>query len=76
MYIELLLADSSTKHALDRVNNVLVELQMNFMLVDFIIMDMDGKVHSPIILGRPFLRTIGATIDGKEWNAKFHLPHT
>jgi hypothetical protein len=36
------------------VNNVLVELHMTFVHMDFIIMDMDGKHHSPIIHGRPF----------------------
>jgi hypothetical protein len=31
---------------------------MIFVHVYFIIMDMEGKSHSPIILSRPFLRTI------------------
>jgi hypothetical protein len=43
--------------------------------VDFIVMDMEGKSHSPIILGIPFLRTAGAIIDAKEGNVKFQLPH-
>jgi hypothetical protein len=38
-------------------------------------MDMEGKSHSPIILGIPFLRTAGAIIDAKEGNVKFQLPH-
>jgi hypothetical protein len=53
---------------LGRVENVLLDLHMIFIHVDFIIMDMDGKVHSPIIFGRPFLRNIGATIDANEGN--------
>ena len=55
--IDLLLADDSTKHALGRVNDIMVELHMTFVSVDFIIMDMGSKTFSPIILGRPFLRT-------------------
>jgi hypothetical protein len=55
--IDLLLADDSIKHALSKVNNVMVELHMTFVPVDFIIMDMGNKTSSPIILGRPFLRT-------------------
>jgi hypothetical protein len=58
-----------------RVNNFLVELHMTFVHVDFIIMDMAGKSHSPIILGRPFLKTTGAIIDAKEGTVKFQLPH-
>jgi hypothetical protein len=38
---------------------------MTFVPFDFIIMDMEGKSHSPIILGRTFLRTICAIIDAK-----------
>jgi hypothetical protein len=53
----LLLADDSIKHALGKVSNVMVELHMTFVPVDFIIMDMGNKISSPIILGRPFLLT-------------------
>jgi hypothetical protein len=47
---------------------------MTFVPVDFINMDMGNKTSSPIILGRPFLRTTGAIIDSKEGNVKlsFH----
>jgi hypothetical protein len=55
--IDLLLADDSTKHALGKVNDVMVELHMTFVPVDFVIMDMGNKTSSPLILGRPFLRT-------------------
>jgi hypothetical protein len=62
--IDLLLVDGSTKHALGRINDVMIELHMNLVPVDFNIMDMNTS--SPIILGRPFLRTTGAVIDSKE----------
>jgi hypothetical protein len=42
----------------------MIELHMTFVHVDFIIMDMRSNTSSPIILGRPFLRTIGTVIDG------------
>ena len=48
---------------------------MTFVPVDFVIMDMGNKPSSPIILGRPFLRTTGAIIDSKEGNVKFQFPH-
>jgi hypothetical protein len=74
-FIDLLLADDSIKHALGKVNNVMVELHMTFVPVDFIIMDMGNKTSNPINLGRPFLRTTGAIIDSKEGNVKFQFPH-
>jgi hypothetical protein len=73
--IDLPLADDSIKHALGKVSNVMVELHMTFVPIDFIIMDMGNKTSSPIILGRPFLRTTGAIIDSKEGNVKFQFLH-
>jgi hypothetical protein len=73
--IDLLLADDSIKHALGKVSNVMEELHMTFVPVDFIIMDMRNKTSSPIIFGRPFLRTTGAIIDSKEGNVKFQFPY-
>jgi hypothetical protein len=73
--IDLILADDSIKHALGKVSNVMVELHMSFVPVNFIIMDMENKTSSPIILGRPFLRTKGAIIDSKEGNVKFQFPY-
>jgi hypothetical protein len=69
--IDLLLADDSTKHALGRINDVLIELHITFVSIDFIIMDMRSNTSSPIILGRPFLRTTSAVIDSKDGNMKF-----
>jgi hypothetical protein len=57
--IDLKLADCSITNAYGRFNNVLVELHMTFVPVDFIIMDTEGKSHSPIILGRPFIENYG-----------------
>jgi hypothetical protein len=69
--IDLLLTDDSTKHALGRINDVMIELHMTFVPVDFIVMDMRSNTSSFIILGRPFLRTTGVVIDSKEGNMKF-----
>ena len=44
----------------------MVELHMTFVPVDFLILDMVNKTSSPIIFGRPFLRTTGAIVDSKE----------
>jgi hypothetical protein len=69
--IDLLLVDDSTKHALSRVDNVMIELHMTFVPIDFVAMDMRSNTSSLVILGRPFLRTTGAVIDSKEGNVKF-----
>ena len=73
--IDLLLADDSTKKPLGKVNDVMVELHMTYVPVDFIGMDMGSNTSSPIILGRLFLRTTWAIIDSKEGNVKFQFPH-
>ena len=73
--IDLLLADDSTKHAIGTINNIMIELHMTFVPVDFVVMDMGSNSSSPIILGRPFLRTTGVVIDSKEGNVKFQFPH-
>ena len=44
------------------------------MPVDFIVLDIDCNPSCPIILGRPFLRTIGAIIDMKEGNIRYQFP--
>jgi hypothetical protein len=73
--IEWKLADCSIASAHGRFNNVLAEFHMIFVHVDFIIMDMEDKNHSPIILGRPFLRTTCAIINAKKGNMRFQFPH-
>src|SRR3954469_6590506 len=56
--------DSSLRKPLGRIDDVLIVVNDNYVPVDFIVMDIDPSC--PIILGRPFLRTVGAVIDMKE----------
>ena len=44
------------------------------MTIDFIVLDIDCNPSCPIILGRPFLRTIGAIIVMKEGNIRLQFP--
>ena len=44
------------------------------MPVDFIVLDIDCNLSCPIILGRPFFRTIGVISDMKEGNIRFQFP--
>ena len=57
-----------------RINDVLILANRTYVAIDFIVLDIDCNLSCPIILGRPFLRTIGAVIDMKEGNIKFQLP--
>ena len=57
-----------------RINYVLIIANINYVHVDFIILDIECNPPCPIILGRPFLRTIGATVDMKEGNIRFQFP--
>jgi hypothetical protein len=64
--IDHLLADDSTKHALGRIDNIMVKLHMKFVPIDFIVIDMESNTSSPIILGRPLLRKTGASLIPKK----------
>ena len=57
-----------------RINDVLSLGNRNYVPIDFIVGDIDCNRSCGIILGRPFLRTIGAVIDMKEGNIKFQFP--
>ena len=69
--LNLNLADCTIKNPLGRINDVLILANRNYVPIDFIVLDIHFNPSCPIILGRPFLRTIGAAIDMKEWNIKF-----
>ena len=72
--LNLHLADSSIKKPLGRINDVLILANSNYVLVNFIMLDIGCNPSCPIILGRPFLRTMRAIIDMKEGNIKFQFP--
>jgi len=55
-------------------HDVLIVANRNYVPVDFIVLDIDCNPSCPIILGRPFLRTVGAIIDMKEGNIRFQFP--
>jgi hypothetical protein len=42
---------------------VLIEFQDSLTLVDFMVVDMDPRQHTSIILGKSFLKLVRATID-------------
>ena len=72
--LNLHLADSTIKKPMGRTNDILIIANRNYVPVDFIVLDIDCNPSCPIILGRPFLRTISAIIDMKEGNIRFQFP--
>ena len=72
--LNLHLADSTIKNPMGRINDVLILENRNLVPIDFIVLDIDCNLSCPIILGRPFLRMIGAIIDMKEGNIRFQFP--
>jgi hypothetical protein len=46
----------------------------NLVPVDFLVLDVECSASCPIILGRPFLRIVGAIIDMKEGTIKYQFP--
>ncbi|XP_017221328.1 uncharacterized protein LOC108198059 [Daucus carota subsp. sativus] len=63
--ISLQLADRTIKHPLGVLEDVLVNVDKFVIPCDFVILEMNEDVDIPIILGRPFLATAGASINVK-----------
>ena len=65
--ITLSLADKSIKIPKDTVEDVLVQVDKFYYLVNFVVLDIEpvavGPNYVPIILGRPFLATSNAIIN-------------
>jgi hypothetical protein len=59
----LQLADSTVVQPYGIAENVLIEFQDSLTLVDFMVLDMDPRQQTSIILGKPFLKSVRATID-------------
>src|SRR3954469_25793121 len=68
------LVDPSIKKPLGKIDDVLIIVNGNYVPVDFTIMDIECEPSCPIILGRLFLRTVGAIIDMREGTIKFKFP--
>jgi hypothetical protein len=68
------LADVAKKKPLGRINDVLIMVNYNLVPIDFLVLNVECNASCPIILGRPFLRTVGAIIDMKEDTIKYQFP--
>ncbi|GJS79036.1 reverse transcriptase domain-containing protein [Tanacetum coccineum] len=61
--MSLELVDRSIQYPRGIIENVLIKVDKFFLPIDFVILDMPEGSRVPIILGRPFLTTVGAMID-------------
>jgi hypothetical protein len=59
----LKLGDNSIRYALGIAEDVPVKVGHHFIPVDFLVLEMGERQKPPLILGRPFLKTVGSTID-------------
>jgi hypothetical protein len=62
---QLRLADSTIMQPYRVAKDVLIEFQDSLTLVDFMVVDMDPHQQTFIILGKPILKSVKATIDKK-----------
>lgn len=69
----VLLTDRSVKYPAGVLENVPVCIGQLYILTDFIIMHIKEDVNTPIILGQPFLATVGAIIDVKKGKLTFEV---
>jgi len=68
----LQLEDQSVRYPLGIAENIPVNIEF-FVLVDFVVLDMQPDSKVPIILGRPFLSTTNAHIDVRIGEIKFTI---
>jgi len=69
----LQLADRSVKYPAGIIEDVPVKVGEIYIPADFVVMEVEEDNQVPIILGRPFLATVGAIIDVKHGKLAFNV---
>ena len=69
----LQLADQSVRYLAGIAKNIPVKIRNFFVAIDFVVLDMQEDMKTPLILGRPFLSTTNAHIDVGAREIKFHI---
>jgi hypothetical protein len=67
------LGDNSIRYPLGITEDVPVKVRHHFIPIDFVVLEMGEREKPPLILGRPFLKTVGATIDVGKGEIKFDI---
>ena len=73
-FLDVFMLNNSMQKPLERVDDVHIMVNNNFVPVDFLFLDIECNASFPIVLGRHFFRTVGAIIDMKEGNIKYQFP--
>jgi hypothetical protein len=72
--ISLQMADKSTTIPIGICENVPVQVANNcLILTDFVVLEMPEDDNMSIIIGRPFLNTVGAVIDCNQGKVTFNI---
>ena len=71
--ISLQLADHSVKYPVGILEDVLIKVGDLYIPIDFVILEMEEDTQTLIILGRPFLATVGCCIDVKNGTLSFDM---
>jgi hypothetical protein len=61
--MHLQLVDQSIQRPVGILEDIPVKIRSSFIHMDFMVIEMDVCRYIPLILGRPFLSTVDATID-------------
>jgi hypothetical protein len=67
------LGNNSIRYPLGIDEDVPVKVGHHFIPVDFVVLEMGEREKPPLILGRPFLKTVGATIDVGKGEINFDI---
>jgi hypothetical protein len=67
------LGDKSIRYLLGIAEDVPVKVGHHFIPVDFVVLEMGEREKPSLILVRPFLKTVGATIDVCKGEIKFDI---
>jgi hypothetical protein len=67
------LGDNSIRYPLGIGEDVQVKIGHHFSPVNFMVLEMGEREKPPLILGRPFLETVGATIDVGKGEINFDI---
>jgi hypothetical protein len=67
------LGDNSIRYPLGIAEDAPVKVGHHFIPVDFVVLEMGERKKPPLILGRPFLKTVGATIDVGKGEINFDI---
>ena len=69
----LQLVDSMVRYAAGIAQDISMKIWGCFVPIDFMVLNMEVMKESPLILGRPFLSTIGAQIDVGAREIRFNI---